>query len=91
MRGTRRPSSTFIRAWREHHGLTLEELGKRTGFDHSYLSRIETGTKRYNQTVLEALAREFGVVPGVLLMFTPSEYEEIQTARRIIKALRNDP
>lgn len=68
---------TFIRAWREHRGLTLEQLGNRVGVSHGYLSKIENGKKRYNQQLLEDIAEALNTDPASLLMRNPSDPEGI--------------
>lgn len=52
---------TYIRAWREHRGLSQDELVDRCServdtMSKSSLSRIENGQQPYSQPILEALA-----------------------------------
>lgn len=62
----------FLREYRRLRGWTQEELSERSGIPRSRISELEKGTERYNQDVLEALARalsapEDPVSPGDLL------------------------
>lgn len=74
MRGKHR---TFIKAWREHRGLTQEQLGERVGVSHGYLSKIENGERRYNQEMLESIAEALNTDPASLLMRDPADPEGI--------------
>lgn len=69
----RRP--TFIRAWRKHRELTLENLAERIGVTHASLSRIERGEQPYNQDLLDLLAEELRCAPADLLVRDPSDPE----------------
>lgn len=72
----RRPRH-YLREWREVYGLSLQAMSDafipfREGtlkFTQAYLSRIETGKQRYNQTVLEAYAEALHCTVGEL--FSP--------------------
>ena len=46
-----------VRVWREHRGLTQEELGARTGLSGPYLSQIESGKREGTVKVFAALAK----------------------------------
>lgn len=71
----RRP--TFIRAWRKHRHLTLENLAERVGITHASLSRIERGEQPYNQDLLDLLAEALMCDPADLLVRDPSDPEGI--------------
>lgn len=68
--------ATYIRAWREKKGFTLDdmvgrldELGvKITG---ASLSRIERGKQPYSQDILEAIAEALGRAPADLIENNP--------------------
>lgn len=67
---------TFIRAWREHRGLTQDRLIERleaAGVEMSKasLSRVETAQQAYTQPMLEAIADALGLEPQDLLMLDP--------------------
>lgn len=62
----------FLREYRKARGWTQEELAEHSGVQRSQISELENGAERYNQDVLEALARalstpEEPVTPGDLL------------------------
>jgi transcriptional regulator with XRE-family HTH domain len=68
---------TFIRHWREHRGLTLEQLAERVGTTHASLSRIERGKQPYTQPLLEAVAEALQTDVASLLMRDPTGPEDI--------------
>ena len=47
--------------WRERAELSLRGLGRRTGVDFSYLSKIEAGKRCPSAAVAQALARALGL------------------------------
>lgn len=49
---------TYIKDWREHRGMSLEELGARISMSAANLSRIECGYQPYKQDFLELIANE---------------------------------
>ena len=59
---------TYIAEWREHRGLTQEQLAERINMSRSALSKIETSGAPYTQRTLEAIARELGCSPHNLLL-----------------------
>lgn len=73
----RRP--TFIKAWRKHRGLTLEQLSERLTvqqdleLSESQLSRIERGEQPYSQDILEAIATALRCDPADLIIRDPSD------------------
>jgi transcriptional regulator with XRE-family HTH domain len=71
----RRP--TFIRAWRKHRHLTLENLAERVGITHASLSRIERGEQPYNEDLLALLADALMCEPADLLVRDPTDPEGI--------------
>lgn len=48
-------------------GLTLEELGDQTDLSPSYLSRLESGSRRLNADIIEKLCEVLSCQPGELL------------------------
>ena len=50
------PPRHYIREWRKHRDLTLEELGEIVGVTNGALSQLERGKIAYTQPMLEALA-----------------------------------
>jgi DNA-binding XRE family transcriptional regulator len=55
-----------IKLWREHRGLTQQELATRAGISKPYLSQIETGKRQGTVETLSALARALDVPLDVL-------------------------
>lgn len=70
-------SRTFIRAWRRHRGLTLEQLASRLSVTASHLSMLERGLRPYSQELLEALAQALATDAASLLMRDPSDPDAI--------------
>ena len=50
-----------IRVWRQHRGLTQQQLAGAAGIDKSYLSQIETGKRGGSAKVLRAIANALDV------------------------------
>ena len=48
-----------VKVWREHRGLTQEDLGEQVGLSGSYLSQIESGKRGHGEGL-----RGFGARPG---------------------------
>lgn len=55
-----------IKLWREHRGLTQQELAKRVGISKPYLSQLETGKRQGTVETISAVARELDVPLDVL-------------------------
>ncbi|KAF0216192.1 MAG: helix-turn-helix transcriptional [Geobacteraceae bacterium] len=55
-----------IKLWREHRGLTQQELAQRVGISKPYLSQIETGKRQGTVETLSAIARALEVPLDVL-------------------------
>lgn len=68
---------TFLRAWREHHGKSLEVVAAKMGKTHGQLSRIERGISPYTQKILEIAAVEYGCTVQDLLSRAPTEADSI--------------
>jgi len=64
---------TFIRQWRQHKGLSLDQLADRVPMDKSNLSKVERGILPYNQEMLERIAYALMTDPASLLMRDPSD------------------
>ena len=60
-----------ILAFRDHQGVTLQQLSDRTGFAVSYLSEIERGRKPGSTSALVRIARALDTTIDVLV----DEYE----------------
>lgn len=74
---------TFIREWRKHRGLSLEQAVERLDLEANFpysvaqLSRVERSQTPYAQDLLEALATIYRCEPGDLLIRDPSASEAI--------------
>jgi len=68
---------TFIRQWRQHRHMSLEQLAARIPMDKGNLSRVERGLLPYNQEMLERLADALNIDAASLLIRNPSEPEAI--------------
>lgn len=55
-----------VKLWREHRGLTQQELATRAGISKPYLSQIETGKRQGTVETLSAIARSLDVPLDVL-------------------------
>jgi DNA-binding XRE family transcriptional regulator len=55
-----------IRLWRDHRGLTQQELADRAGISKPYLSQIESGKRQGTVETLVAIARALDVPLEVL-------------------------
>jgi len=69
----------YIREWRQHRGMTQDELASAIQVDRTYLNKIERGKRRYLPSVLEALAETLGCAPGDLISRRPDHTSEIET------------
>src|SRR4029077_5836025 len=90
MAGVRKYRKTFIRPWRKHRGLTLEQLAERMEriaakreielpTTPSYLSMLERGQRGYIQETLEGLAEALETDVASLLTRDPADPESIWT------------
>lgn len=73
----RQRRKTFFREWREHRGLTQEQLAGRLDTSVASISRIESGTQPYTQDVLEAMADALMTDPASLIMRNPADPDAI--------------
>jgi transcriptional regulator with XRE-family HTH domain len=69
-RGRRRRGSsmTHLKFLRKRTGLTLEILSELTGISVSYLSRLESGSRRLNTDLIRRLSNAFSCDPAELLV-----------------------
>lgn len=66
------PPRHFIREWRKHRGMTLEELAEKTGVSDGGLSLLERGKFSYTQPMLEVLAEALSCEPRDLIGRPPN-------------------
>lgn len=72
-------SGWYLAAWRDHKGLTLEDLAAEVGTSKGVVSDLETGAlkangsraQRFNADDVDKYARALGVQPGHLLDVNP--------------------
>lgn len=67
----------YIKEWRKHRGLTQDQLAERIGINRAYLSKIESGKRRYDQPFLEAAAEVLQCEPADLIIRDPSDPDGI--------------
>jgi transcriptional regulator with XRE-family HTH domain len=60
-------AGNFIGAWREHRGLTQDELADRADTSTATISRLESGKVGYTKSMLENIALALQVEPWQLL------------------------
>jgi hypothetical protein len=77
----------FLREWREHRELSLQEAGRKMGFSHSQLSRVERGLQPYSQDILEAASRVYSTSVYQILYAPPdlSPGDVLDTISRSLK------
>ena len=68
---------TFIREWRQHRNLTLEQLADRVEMTASHFSMLERGQRGYRQETLEAIADALQTDTNNLIMRNPKDNEAI--------------
>lgn len=83
-----------LRLIRVFHDQNQSELAKRLGISASYLSEVESGTKKATIDLLSRYASVFSVPPSSLLLFsenleskTFSEKTRVSVAGKIVKML----
>ena len=77
-----------VRARREAAGLSVRQLAKQAGLDHSYLSRLElakVGTYPPSEGKVQELAKVLGEDPDVLLAMTG------RVSRELLKVILSRP
>jgi phage repressor protein C with HTH and peptisase S24 domain len=65
--------SNFLKAWREHRGLTQEELASATGTGKTQISRLERAERRLTLDWMIKLAGPLGADAGDLTKAPPGE------------------
>jgi len=63
----------FIKQWRKHRKITVEELAKQAGMSASMISQLERGRSAYTQDTLEAVAKALDLKPSALLDRDPDD------------------
>ena len=52
---------TSVRSWRNRQGISQDELAKRSGFQRSYISDVERGSRNVSLKSIEKLAEALGI------------------------------
>ncbi|WP_410052705.1 helix-turn-helix transcriptional regulator [Bradyrhizobium sp. SZCCHNRI1073] len=96
--GPRRPSRLFLSEWREHRGLTQEQLGQRLGTSHVTISRWETRKRQPDLKAQEAIAEALGIEfvdlrrhpqqPSADELLRDQPPEIVDQALKLIRAIR---
>lgn len=80
----RRTLGDTIRRHRERAGLSVRQLSAKTGLNHSYLSRLENGTREHPAPeVLQSIARAFDLEPAKLLRFIGIKPTDLMPSKRV--------
>jgi transcriptional regulator with XRE-family HTH domain len=90
-----KPNET-LRAWRKFRGLSADELAAQAGYHRSFIYKVETGRRKYDQVFLEKVAEVLGCEPADLLGRPPSSEdvvlnltaEERQLLARLFAAIK---
>lgn len=81
----------YLRQWRDHRGLTQQQLADRVGISKPHVSELERGKKQYTQKMLELLADALNCDPADLLVRDPSQPQPIWSIwDRIPETKRSD-
>lgn len=64
---------TYFKEWREHRGLTQDQVADRIGTTKTRVSNKENRKEPYDQFYLEALAQALNTDPASLLMRNPND------------------
>ena len=85
------PPRHFVREWREHRGMTQEELAEIVGITHGAISQLERGEVGYTQRTLEAYAEALACTGSDLVGRNPiaDTFEPIQLFERIPASRRS--
>lgn len=71
---SKRKPNHFIKEWRKLHAkLSQEAAAERMGIDRSYISKVETGERRYDELFLEAAAKVYRCTPADLIGRHPQD------------------
>jgi transcriptional regulator with XRE-family HTH domain len=64
-------AANFLKAWRQHRGLTQAQLAERLGTNSSVISLLESGSRRLSPRWLRPLAVALGAPIGAVLEYRP--------------------
>jgi len=63
----------YLRAWREHRGMSQQELAEKAETTHQVIGYLERGRTQLSAKWLRKLAPILGTTPGRLLDFHPED------------------
>ncbi|NDC57954.1 MAG: XRE family transcriptional regulator, partial [Alphaproteobacteria bacterium] len=79
----------YLRAWREHRGVSQNGLAREIGVTPSRINEVENG-ERYNETLVVKIAEALKIERWCLLMGPPALVEPIRMILRDLPAHRLD-
>lgn len=65
--GQKRPLKWFLREWRKHKSLTLDQVAERVDTNRGQVSKLERGELRMNDDWIAKFAFAFAIEPADLL------------------------
>ena len=71
----------FLKDWREHRGLTQEQLGAAAGTGKMQISRLERSERRLTLDWMLKLSETLGIEPGDLTHAPPDSSDEVRASR----------
>lgn len=71
-----------MRYWRRRSGITQQALGERLGYDHSYLSKVETGDRWPPEDLPARMDRLLGAGGELIMLWPLVERERRHAIRR---------
>jgi transcriptional regulator with XRE-family HTH domain len=66
----------YFREWREHFGISAEDMAEAIGISPSYYSQIETAQRRYHQDTLERAGERMGIPSHYLTSRLPPKPDD---------------
>ena len=72
----RTPERNFLRAWREHRGMTQTRLAEAIGTSGAVISLLESGDRGLSDKWLRKIAPVLGTRPGHLLEIDPANLSD---------------
>src|SRR5688572_28678219 len=63
--------ASSVKRWRNHRGLTQEELAERADLHRTYISDVERGARNLSLESIDKLARALGI--SLPILFSPEE------------------
>jgi XRE family transcriptional regulator, fatty acid utilization regulator len=69
---TNRRSMLYLREWRQHLGVTLDDLAEKSGATASHISKVEDGHVQPGPAFVSACGKALGIEPKKLLSSPPA-------------------